>query len=80
MYSQLEHQVEGVLLYSPDHETKVLFDGVGFILNRKLMPKRQVEDATKLGVEFAFNVAIDEVYAEDGYVRGVIGRDTKNNT
>ncbi|MGA2874258.1 MAG: NAD(P)/FAD-dependent oxidoreductase [Nitrososphaerales archaeon] len=77
---ELEHQVEGVLLYSPDHETKVLFDGVGFILNRKLMPKRQVEDATKLGVEFAFNVAIDEVYAEDGYVRGVIGRDTKNNT
>ncbi len=77
---ELEHPVEGVLVYSPDHETKVLFDGEGFILNRKLMPKRQVEDAKKLGVEFAFNVAIDEIYAEDGYVRGVVGRDTKNNT
>ncbi|MHB2037284.1 MAG: LAGLIDADG family homing endonuclease [Nitrososphaerales archaeon] len=77
---ELEHPVEGVLVYSPDHETKVLFDGEGFTLNRKLMPKRQVEDAKKLGVEFAFNVTIDDVFAEDGYVRGVIGRDTKNNT
>ncbi|MHB8567717.1 MAG: NAD(P)/FAD-dependent oxidoreductase [Nitrososphaerales archaeon] len=76
---ELEHPVEGVLVYSPDHETKVLFDGEGFMLNRKLMPKRQVEDARKLGVEFAFNVTIDELYSEDGYIRGVIGRDTKNN-
>ena len=77
---ELEHPVEGVLVYSPDHETKVLFDGEGFTLNRRLMPKRQVEDAKKLGVEFAFNVTVDELYAEDGFIRGVIGRDTKNNT
>jgi flavin-dependent dehydrogenase len=77
---EIEHSVEGVLLYSPDRETKVLFDGEGFTLNRKLMSKRQVEDAKKLGVDFAFNVAIDEVYAEDSWIRGVIGRDTKNNT
>ncbi|MGI0092297.1 MAG: NAD(P)/FAD-dependent oxidoreductase [Nitrososphaerales archaeon] len=76
---ELEHPVEGVLVYSPDHETKVLFDGEGFMLNRKLMPQRQVRDAKKLGVEFAFNVAIDELYAEDGWIRGVAGRDTKNN-
>jgi flavin-dependent dehydrogenase len=76
---ELEHPVEGVLVYSPDHETKVLFDGEGFTLNRKLMPQRQVEDAKKLGIEFAFNTAVDEVYAEDGWVRGVIGRDTKKN-
>lgn len=77
---ELEHPVDGVLVYSPDHETKVLFDGEGFTLNRRLMPLRQVEDARRLGVEFAFNIAIDEVYTEDGYVRGVIGRDTKNGT
>src|SRR5579875_712494 len=40
-YPELEHPVEGVLVYSPDHETKVLFDGEGFMLNRKLMPRRQ---------------------------------------
>ena len=77
---ELEHPVEGVLVYSPDHETKVLFDGEGFTLNRRLMPRRQVEDAKKLGVEFAFNVTIDEVFAEDGWVRGIIGRETKSNT
>ena len=71
---ELEHKVEGVLVYSPDHETKVLFEGEGYILNRKLLPRRQVEDAKKLGAEFAFNIACDRMYSEDGYVRGVIGR------
>ena len=71
---ELEHPVEGVLVYSPDHETKVLFEGEGYILNRKILPKRQVEDARRLGVEFAFNVLCDRLYSEDGFVRGVIGR------
>jgi digeranylgeranylglycerophospholipid reductase len=71
---ELEHPVEGVLVYSPDHETKVLFEGEGYILNRKLLPTRQVDDARKLGVEFVFNAACDELYKEDGYIRGVIGR------
>lgn len=71
---ELEHPVEGVLVYSPDHETKVLFEGQGFVLNRKILPKRQVEDAKKVGVEFAFNVACDRLYSDDGYVRGIAGR------
>lgn len=71
---ELEHPVKGVLVYSPDHETKVLFEGEGFILNRKTLPGRQVEDARKVGVEFAFNVACDRLYSEDGFVRGVTGR------
>ncbi len=71
---ELEHKVEGVLVYSPDHETKVLFEGEGYILNRKVLPLRQVEDAKKLGVEFAFNISCDRLYSEDGVVRGVVGR------
>ena len=71
---ELEHPVEGVLVYSPDHETKVLFEGAGYILNRKILPRRQVEDAKKLGVEFLFNVSCDRLYSEDGFVRGVTGR------
>jgi digeranylgeranylglycerophospholipid reductase len=71
---ELEHPVEGVLVYSPDHETKVLFEGEGFILNRKILPQRQVEDAKKVGVEFAFNIACDRLYSEGGFVRGVTGR------
>lgn len=71
---ELEHPVEGVLVYSPDHRTKVLFEGEGYILNRKILPVRQVEDAKKQGVEFAFSVACDKPYSEDGFVRGVTGR------
>lgn len=71
---ELEHPVEGVLLISPDHQTKILFEGEGFMLNRKLLAKRQVEDAKKLGVEFAFGVGLDALYADDGWIRGVVGR------
>ena len=71
---ELEHPVEGVLVYSPDHETKVLFEGEGYILNRKILPSRQVADAKKMGAEFMFNAACDRLYSEDGFVRGVTGR------
>jgi digeranylgeranylglycerophospholipid reductase len=77
---ELQHPVDGVLVYSPDHETKVLFEGQGFILNRKILPHRQVEDAKKLGVDFAFNVICDRVYSEDGFVRGVTGRSMPDGT
>ncbi|MCS7095414.1 MAG: dehydrogenase, partial [Thaumarchaeota archaeon] len=33
---EIEHHVDGVLVISPDHETEVLFDGEGYLLNRKL--------------------------------------------
>ncbi len=75
---EIEHEVEGVMVYSPDHSTKVLFEGAGYILNRKLLPRRQVEDAKKRGVEFQFNVSLESLIAEDGYVCGVVGR-TKTN-
>jgi digeranylgeranylglycerophospholipid reductase len=71
---ELEHPVRGVLVFSPDHETKVLFEGEGFILNRKLLPRRQVEDARRLGVEFEFGVSAESLIAEDGWVKGVVCR------
>jgi len=71
---EVEHPVEGVLLFSPDHQTKILFEGEGVLLNRKPLARRQVEDAKRLGVEFAFGVEIDALYAEGGWIRGVAGR------
>jgi digeranylgeranylglycerophospholipid reductase len=71
---EIEHPVDGVLLFSPDHQTKVLFEGEGFMLSRKVLAKRQVEDAKKLGVEFAFGVNLDALSADDGTVTGVVGR------
>ncbi|MDA4134398.1 MAG: NAD(P)/FAD-dependent oxidoreductase [Thaumarchaeota archaeon] len=72
---ELEHPVKGVLVYSPDHKTKVRFEGEGFILNRKLLPQRQVRDAKSFDVEFKFNLSADRLVAENGYVTGVTGRE-----
>lgn len=71
---EIEHPVEGVLVFSPDHKVKVLFEGEGYVLNRKLLPRRQIQDAKKLGVEFQFQVALEKLIAEDGFIRGVVGR------
>ncbi len=77
---EIEHPVSGVLLFSPDHQTKVLFDGEGFMLSRKILARRQVEDAKKLGIEFAFGVSLDGLLMEDGWVRGVLGRNPDGTT
>ena len=47
---ELERRVHGVVAYSPDHSSKAMFDGEGFVLNRRLLPQRQLNDAEKLGV------------------------------
>ncbi len=70
---EIEHPVKGVVAYSPDHETAIYFDGDGYILNRKLLPRRQLNDAMKHGVEFDWNVNLTNLYHEDGIVKGVMG-------
>ncbi len=71
---ELEHPVKGVLVYSPDHKTKILFEGEGWILNRKVLPQRQKADAQRLGVEFMWEAAAERLTAENGFVNGVTGR------
>ncbi len=73
---ELEHFVKGIYVYSPDHKTKILFEGEGYLLNRKLLPKRQVRDAQKLGVQFRFGVTAERLIADDGFVSGVMGRNS----
>jgi len=77
---EVEHAVHGVLAYSPDHSSKALFDGEGFLLNRKLLPQRQMSDAQKLGVEFQFDTYADGLIAEDGFIKGVQCRSAKDNS
>jgi len=71
---ELEHPVKGVLVFSPDHKVRVLFEGEGYVLNRKNLPHRQVGDAKKLGVEFQYQVALERLIADDGSINGVVGR------
>ncbi len=77
---ELEQPVHGVVAYSPDHESKAMFDGEGFVLNRKLLPQRQLNDAEKLGVEFQFEASADALLVEDGFISGIHCRSSKDNS
>ena len=71
---ELEHPVSGVYVYSPDRKTKVLFEGEGYLFNRKLAPRRQVADAKKFGTEFMFEATAERLLSDDGRITGVSGR------
>ncbi len=77
---ELEQAVHGVVAYSPDHSSKAMFDGEGYVLNRKLLPQRQLRDAEKLGVEFLFDTYAEALRTDDGFITGVHCRSAKNNS
>jgi digeranylgeranylglycerophospholipid reductase len=79
-HPEIEHPVKGVLAYSPDHETGISFDGEGFILNRRMLPQKQYNDATKLGVEVKDEIALRSLVIENNTVIGVEGEDLKTKT
>src|SRR3954453_4970336 len=74
---EIEHPVKGVVAFSPDHETKVSFDGEGYILNRKLLPQKQLKEAVNLGVEVTNNTIIRKLLIDNNYVVGIEGENTK---
>ena len=74
-WPEIEHPVKGVIAYSPDHKTGISFDGDGYILNRRLLPKKQLEDARKLGVEVMEKVALRSLLKDNNFVIGVEGEE-----
>lgn len=76
-FPEIEHPVKGVVAFSPDHETKVFFDGEGYILNRKKLPQKQLTEATKLGVEIMNNSVIRQLTTDNNYIVGVEGENSK---
>jgi digeranylgeranylglycerophospholipid reductase len=79
-HPEIEHPVKGVIAYSPDHETGISFDGEGYILNRRMLPKRQYDDATKAGIEVRERIALRSLVIEGNTVIGVEGDDLDNKT
>jgi len=77
---ELENPVHGVVAYSPDHSSKALFDGEGYVLNRKLLPQKQTRDAEKMGVEFLFETMVEGLITVDGSIAGVLCRSIRDNT
>ena len=74
-YPEIEHPVKGVVAYSPNHETKISFDGEGYILNRKILPQRQARDAVSRGVELKGNIVLRDLIVDGNNVVGVEGDD-----
>src|SRR5690348_14307782 len=79
-YPEIEHPVKGVIAYSPDHKTSVSFDGEGYMLNRKLLPQKQLKEATKRGVLVRDLIAIRGLIYDDGNVIGIQGEDLANKS
>ena len=48
---EIEHDVKGVMAFSPDRETGIPFDGDGFMLNRTELPRIQNERCNKMGID-----------------------------
>lgn len=76
-YPEIEHPVKGVVAFSPNHETKVSFDGEGYILNRKLLPQKQINEASKLGVEIVNDTVIRKLLVNNNFITGVEGENVK---
>ncbi|MGH9991538.1 MAG: NAD(P)/FAD-dependent oxidoreductase [Nitrososphaera sp.] len=79
-HPEIEHPVKGVMAYSPDHETGISFDGEGYLLNRRLLPRRQFNDAVKMGVEVKDRIALRSLVVEGDTVAGVEGDDLGNKS
>ena len=74
---EIEHPVKGVIAYSPDHKTGISFDGDGYILNRRLLPQKQLQDARKLGVEVMENIALRSLLKDGNFIIGIEGEELK---
>ena len=72
-WPEIEHSVKGVLAYSPDHKTGISFDGDGYVLNRRLLPQKQLQDARKFGVEIMENIALQSLLKDGSFIIGVEG-------
>lgn len=74
---EIEHDVKGVMAFSPDKETAIPFDGAGFMLNRQKLPEIQNERCQKMGIEFAFEKNLSGLIYDGQQVVGVQGTDSK---
>lgn len=76
---EIEHDVKGVMAFSPDTETAIPFDGSGYMLNRQKLPEIQNERCRKIGIEFEFEINLTGLIYEGQQAVGIKGIDNKTN-
>lgn len=74
---EIEHDVKGVMAFSPDKETAIPFDGDGYMLNRQKLPEIQNERCKKMGIEFVYEINLTGLIYEGQQAVGVQGVDNK---
>ena len=74
---EIEHDVKGVMAFSPDRETAIPFDGEGYMLNRQKLPEIQNERCKKMGIEFECEVNLTGLIYDGQQVIGIQGIDNK---
>ena len=74
---EIEHDVKGVMAFSPDKETAIPFDGDGYMLNRQKLPEIQNARTKKMGVSFDFEINLTGLIYDEQLVIGVQGLDNK---
>ena len=74
---EIEHDVKGVMAFSPDKETAIPFDGAGYMLNRQKLPEIQNERCKKMGIEFEYEINLTGLIYDGQQVVGVQGIDNK---
>ena len=74
---EIEHDVKGVMAFSPDYETTIPFDGAGYMLNRQKLPEIQNARTKKMGVEFDFEINLSGLIYDGTQVVGIQGVDYK---
>ncbi len=72
---ELDVKVDGVVAYSPDLQTKVNFDGEGYVLDRPEFEKKTRDYAIKNGAEYVSQFDVEGPIIENNYVVGVFGKD-----
>jgi len=77
--SIIEHDVKGVMAFSPDKETAIPFDGDGYMLNRQKLPEIQNARTKKMGVNFDFEINLTGLIYDGQQVIGVQGVNNKTN-
>ena len=75
---EIEHDVKGVMAFSPDRETAIPFDGDGYMLNRQRLPEIQNERCRKRGVEFEYEINLTGLIYDGLQAVGVRGIDNKS--
>ena len=74
---EIEHDVKGVMAFSPDKETAIPFDGDGYMLNRQKLPEIQNARTKKMGVNFDFEINLTNLIYDGQQVVGVQGINNK---